>query len=97
MVVLLLQSCQNPVAISCRNARTEGPKRSGICGTAWCRETDCKHKVGSDRQEVPPRAASDEASENTQDSARWDGDAINELQWYQFRHTKARNLILERD
>jgi len=25
------------------------------------------------------------------------GDAISELQWYQFRHTKARNLILKRD
>src|SRR5712664_4633465 len=30
MVVLLLQSCPNPVAISCRNTRTEGPQRSGV-------------------------------------------------------------------
>ena len=86
MVVLLLQSCPTPVAISCRPTRTEGPRRSGPCGTAWCRET--MRRPGptwlstwlpiastacaalGNTRRSVTRVASDEASENPWDLAR---------------------------
>jgi hypothetical protein len=59
MVVLLLQSCPTPVAISCRPTRTEGPLRNGLVpgddatarsDVAFHLVADCKHSVRSVRQ-----------------------------------------------
>jgi hypothetical protein len=80
-----------PVAISCRNTHTEGPQRSDICGTAWCRETDWKHKVGAIGKRCRPARLAMKHLRMLSIRLAGNSDAINELQWYQFRHTKARN------
>jgi hypothetical protein len=111
MVVLLLQSCPTPVAISCRPTRTEGPRRSGPCGTAWCRET--MRRPGptwlstwlpiastacaalGNTRRSVTRVASDEASENPWDLARLER-ATPLASCSGNQLTNARNLILER-
>ena len=60
------------------------PQRSGHLRNSLCRETDCKHKVGSDRQEVLTVLPVMKHLRMLGIRLAWNGDAISELQWYQF-------------